>query len=883
MWTSLSLLALGLAVLWVVSARPEPVFPVSRDPDEAERLEKELQPVLELSEAELVRLVPERAGLYFVGCPHCDGGTQENQLSWSIERPDEVFCRFCGTRYPNKTYPDDRKLRVENPKGEIQEYPYWEDEKGYRYFFRAKGWFLAREYFAGAAYDLARLYAVTGKEEYARRAGLILRRFAQVYPGYCVHYDYPFRQKIIFSKDQGFPYPVPDFRAAKWSWWAYMDIPENLLRAYDLVRNSKALDEEARRRIEEDLFRASASFVRSYPPGLTNMDPTLLRGLVTAGLVLEEPEYIHHAVDWIGRLVQKQFFCDGVWREGALSYHEQTVGGLNRLIDLLSGYSDPGEYTHPGTSERFDHLDLTRRFPILEKARRIPELLRYPNGRVVAFHDTWAKTGRAPMRSSVPLLLPGLGHARLGRGEDENQIQLHLHFSGGYGHQHADLLSITLFAHGAERISDIGYTHTRYRRWTLTTLSHNTVTVDGQDQYDGSSGDPSDGDLLLYAPLSPSFQVVEADGRRGYPGIVRKYRRMLLLVGISPAEAYVVDFFRVLGGSRHEYVLVGDADHDGRLECGLPLVPHGETLLPEGVSARLPEGENLPGEAGGHNIGYAFIRQVQRARTSGPWTATFRSRAEPEGAVRVHATAESGDLLFRGTVPSIRRADENDAELDRFTMPALVLRREGEDLSSFFANVLEPFGGQPVLESVERLDVDSEEGAALRVSWSGGTDYLICNMGTDASLRAGELVLEGRAGFVRERRGKIERMILVGGRLLAKGDIRLEGQGILSGTIQQVYRVAGGDAVDGFVVDTSLSAGKEWKGLFALVKDGAGFTHGCEISEVRKERGRTLLVLAGDPGFEMLPDGTSRHCFFPGRSWKGTNRFEIATVSVWAP
>ena len=34
------------------------------------------------------------------------------------------------------------------------------------------------------------------------------------------------------------------------------------------------------------------------------MDPSLLRGLIVAGRVLGEPDYIHEAVDWIDRLVQ---------------------------------------------------------------------------------------------------------------------------------------------------------------------------------------------------------------------------------------------------------------------------------------------------------------------------------------------------------------------------------------------------------------------------------------------------------------------------------------------------------------------------------------------------------------------------------------------------
>ena len=68
--------------------------------------------------------------------------------------------------------------------------------------------------------------------------------------------------------------------------------------------------------------------------------------------------------------------------------------------------------------------------------------------------------------------------------------------------------------------------------------------------------------------------------------------------------------------------------------------------------------------------------------------------------------------------------------------------------------------------------------------------------------------------------------------------------------------------------------------LTVIVKDGAGFIHGCEITGAAERDGRAILLLADDPGFVIAADGASRQCFFPGRSWKGENRFEIATVAT---
>lgn len=891
-------------------AAGKPVLSLSSRLGDVEHIRQRLGPVMQLSEAELLRLIPERSGIYFVGCPNCDGGTQEGQISWTIERPDEVFCRFCGMRFPNEKFPENRVLLVKNPRGEVQEYPCYEAPtppprprpasapqtapgEGYRHFFRAKGWYLAREYFADAAHDLAALYHLTGDRSCARRAALILDRFAQVYPGYCVHYDLPFIQKIIFSGDQGSPYPVEPYRAAKWSWWAYMDIPEGLIRAYDLMRDSGEMDGAMQRRIEDDLFRASVSFVRAIPALLTNMDPTLLRGLIVAGRMLGEPDYIHDAVDRIGRLVRGQFFVDGMWREGAVSYHNQTVGGLSQLIDLLKGYSDPSDYIHPGDREHYQDLDLIGRFPILEKARRIPEILRYPNGRVVAFHDTWARergrgrrrTAEAPAPAaevSGPALLTGVGHARLGRGQGAHQMQAHLHFSGGYGHQHADTLSITLFSHGQERLSDIGYTHTRHRCWTICTLSHSTVMVDGEDQARGSERQPSDGNLLLYVPGDETFQAVEASGERAYPGVTRVYRRMLVMVGVSPEEAYVVDLFRVSGGRRHEYVLVGDADHDGALETDLPRTPHGETMLPPEVKVRFPTGESVAGDAEGHNIAYAFVRDVQRATPSGVWTATFTSEGAPKAAVRAHGVPEPGTELFFGVAPSIRRAGEDDGKVDDFTVPILIARREGGNLASTYLSVLEPFGGHHFIDKIEPLTLEggAPGDVALRITCGERTDYLVFAEDGGRTVKAGDLALQGRLGFVRERGGKVERMTLVGGTTLGKGSLRLMGGGVIAGEVLGVLRRAKGDPVNGLVVEGPLPKGDRLRGLTAVVRDGAGFTYGYGVSGVSERGGRTALELEDDPGFEVEPDGTGRLCFFPGRSWTGENRFEIASVTT---
>lgn len=187
-------------------------------------------------------------------------------------------------------------------------------------------------------------------------------------------------------------------------------------------------------------------------------------------------------------------------------------------------------------------------------------------------------------------LLPALGHAALGGGRGAAQWQAHLTWSGGYGHQHADALSLNVYAGGRERISDLGYTHTRYRAWTLATASHNTVVVDGRNQENGRKA-PSDGNLRFFDVSHPRVQVVSAEARRAHSGDVRQFQRTLVAVDADRAQPYIVDWFEVEGGVVHDYFLHGDANLNGRGQ-----VPAGravETLLPPGMTWKAPahEGE----------------------------------------------------------------------------------------------------------------------------------------------------------------------------------------------------------------------------------------------------------------------------------------------------
>ncbi len=868
-----------------------PVYPVAVSPERIDALKQTVAPLMEMPEEEMVALVPDRTGFLFAGCPNCDGGAQEGQLTWSVSDPHRVKCRYCAMMFPNGTYPEDQVMRVANPVGVEVEYPYWEDETGYRTFFSARAWRQARVYFATWAQDLGELYQMTGERQYARRAVLILDAFARYYPGFLVSEDRAFQPKGFVLEP---PYPI---HGGKWGRWHPDEMPTDLVFAYDSIYASGELERlaeetgvDVRARIENDFFRGAIRQDGFYSPTYDNMSPRIYLGYAAIGRVIGDPAFVHEAVRRSRRLFEVRFFVDGFWCEGSPAYHRATLQrGMGRVFDALRGYSDPPGYVDPEDGVRFDDLDLEREIPNIARAKRILEICRYPDGRLLPVHDCWCAYDDVlvPERS-VSTLLAGVGHAWLGRGKGEDQVQVHLHFSGGYGHEHADNLNLALFARGQELFSDVGYTHTRYRSWSNGTLCHNTVVIDEQRQYTRNErprwanarafeGEASDGRLLGFEVMYDPVQWMEAGAERAYPGLAEVYRRMVMLVDAGDGDAYVVDLFRVVGGSQHDWALHGSVDRDGSATAGVPLEHYGENLLP-GVEVRYPEHERDQGEAEGRNPSYAFFQHVSRGEVANGVAATFSLSEVPVG-VRTHLPGLAGAEIFLGDAPSIRRAEENDALLDGYRMPIFLARRKGRSpLLSCFAAVHESYGNRPFLDDISLVTPENEKDAVvLKLRHQGVTDYIVHRAGSSLkAVEVGDLRLEGEAGFVRERDGAPEMMGLWGGSELRWKEYVLSGSGTFEGEVVGALRSEAGDDWDALVVTGDLPEGDGLKGATAVVSFGDGSTLGCRVAGVRRIEGEMYLILEDDPGI-VVDGGGMRHLFFPLREISGRVTYRIRT------
>jgi hypothetical protein len=109
----------------------------------------------------------------------------------------------------------------------------------------------------------------------------------------------------------------------------------------------------------------------------------------------------------------------------------------------------------------------------------------FPQRQDFQFVATGGKSGRAPAETSHAFSY--VGHYVMRSGWDKDATYL-LFDAGpfGFGHQHEDKLHFVLWSHGRQLVLDPGnfaYDSSRWRRYVLSTASHNTVMVNGENQH----------------------------------------------------------------------------------------------------------------------------------------------------------------------------------------------------------------------------------------------------------------------------------------------------------------------------------------------------------------------------------------------------------------
>lgn len=423
-----------------------------RDPSRALEISNLVVKANRLLEKGLV--IPEQAGdwIFYYACPH-------DNSDLDAETPERHVCPSC-----KRVYTDARTQAA----------------------YRTK-----LSYQADAQLvQLAQAYAVSGDERYAVAVRDGLLKLARLYPTFTRHDRWGRR---------GFLAVVGGRRYAQ-----HLDEAVQVIKlagAYDLVAAAVCFNADERRTIEDGLLGFIAREIlrlQGFAGGQNNHQTWFNAAYATVGVAIGDAGLVGESLNGAAGLrwqLQKSVTDDGLWFEGTLAYQSYAMQAIMR------------------------HLEALRRVGILlmDDARLKslwlgPINLAYPDGSLPVFHDsdpmridqfkgTWAwgyeyfhdnllgvQAGKLAGSKITPVSadLRGIGLAvlRAGAGDDAACAMLDYGQHGGH-HGHPDKLGIVLYALGRELLVDpgrISYSVPEYQTWCRTTVAHNTVVIDGDDQ-----------------------------------------------------------------------------------------------------------------------------------------------------------------------------------------------------------------------------------------------------------------------------------------------------------------------------------------------------------------------------------------------------------------
>jgi hypothetical protein len=283
---------------------------------------------------------------------------------------------------------------------------------------------------------------------------------------------------------------------------------------------------------------------------------------------------------------------------------------------------------------------------------------------------------------------------------------------------------------------------------------------------------------------------------------------------------------------------------------------------------------------------YGLFDQVRSGDGAKTWSVTFRPGFARHGGLRTTVLDQAGTKVFSGTLPSVRPAREDNRDLLRWRLPAVMVRRSDENLSSLFAAVHEPFAVSPQL-TVERLPLRGApaDAAGMVCRGDGFIDYHLSGLDAGSHLDAAAVPfsMTGRYGFVRTRAGRPVQMVLLDGTRLRFGGQSLTAPAPVSGKVLAVRSREAGAGEDALLVDALLPPRAGRPDERVLVEFGDGSTYALAVRELRQEGGHTVVLLANRPGFSLTADGqTATQTHIPHRTIRGQPRFRLPQCVAWS-
>jgi hypothetical protein len=658
---------------------------------------------------------------------------------------------------------------------------------------------------------LGRAYLLTGDSRYAHKAAVILHRVAEVYPN--MDHETQSRYGEIYAVTDGQRYTGKVVNAI---WESYLSA--QFAETYDIVWATfdadKALQafvgksgREIRAFVEANLIEEGIdAYYETKTRGNYGMHQ---RSLLTLAVTRQHGDNARYLADVVDKadgaifLGLRHALATLIWRDGQpfevgdynltwvqnltavtelLRKLGRDVTGEPRLRRLLDAPIDSiiaGRFTPAiGDSQNVHGSVVGKDAGLYQQAYRT-----YGDPRYARFLAGFDATGENSFRSFASLLHPpvptpagapregrciepqpsrllsGFGLSLMNNRADSTGFSLYhgLHVS----HSHFDRLHFDIFANGQAMMPDLGYPDGANTMvpgifsWSLSSVAHNTVTVDAGMQPGNAPGVvelQADGEWARAA-------VVNAPGTYPQCDI---YRRSLVMIDADPARSYFVDFFEVKGGRQHDYSLHGPPGEFHLSGGGEWTEPAPGTLAGEHVAVGAfyddpvrASPENKLGYMGYRGSGFQHLVNVRRHR-SGPWSADYAHELDAAAQLRLRVLPQPEDetMLAQARVSPVKFPQ---------ILHYVIARRQATSgaLESKFVSVIEPHTGTSFLKSARRMELAG--GTAVVVERTDGRTDVILHGGQHAVKRtevAGHvLATDARvAVFALDASGALERL-----------------------------------------------------------------------------------------------------------------------------
>jgi hypothetical protein len=831
--------------------------------------------------------------------------------SWSASNPNQITSTPSGTVFPNVTYTSYTQA-VTVFSGNTVNAPYYlragsTTSKSLVFAlidYKKVGQLRSDFNKLSPAYFNSGSSPATRNDAYARRIAIALLDWARWFPDY---YMTGKNSAAFINTSPSYILASDLQRASDHNGLAHEWADDELL-AFDSIYDSMALTNlsnelgfDVRNYIKTNLFCNEGDFIVNHVPVSVAIGSNLsgpYTVLAEVARVLNRPDYIIWMDQYLDATVRQKIRRDGVLEEG-LGY---SIGYINENLDGARGTRDyfltrPADTpTLQSISNRVGSYVTTLTYGQSQWAAAS-----LPSGQLPSFGDTPFNTYFSSHSSGNSTLLPAYGHVSMGAGSGSQAVQVNQNFPGDNNHMRCDVTAFVLWAFNNEMLGNIRYYNgTAGRQFDEQILAHNAVTIDRVNMTPYPDADTyGNGDLTLYEPGNNGLAMTEIDGQRAYSGKASRYQRLLFLNSADLNRPYVVDVFRVTGGTTHDYTLHGAIRWDQTWQCSFPLVTNPVTY------PMLENGEVWvePTSSGSSFPYYGFWRNVNSNTAPGNFQITYRDTSSSHRDLRLWMTDDGTANVYLGATPNPGRDNTVPANFYVYWRPSAIIRKRIPTgaLQDLFVSVIEPMnGGNSTIQSVDRLPVSGSnlESVALKITFiDGRADTYLVNLrnaqvagatggSATVSTADGQYSLTGRVGAFMDRPNGDPRVWTINATDFQYPGRRLTTPNTCySGLITGEERKLTGGSNDAFTTTTPLPLGTALRNQFLSLTHGTlssgttGISEMFKIDQVVLSNSQYYICFTNDHMLEITTGSSSYEQMAPLRHFTTSNSFEIALTA----